>query len=312
MQTVIWTMWWQGEDAAPPVVRLCLASMRRHANGAQVCVLDRDNYRQYLTLPEHILQKTQAGQITLTHLSDIIRVQLLSQRGGLWLDSTVFVTRDIPRELFGLPFYSIRLPKGYYLPNGRWCGYVLGGTGPVFDAVRRMLEEYWKTHSDMVDYLLVDYCLDRCYARLPQARAAIDAVPLFEGGKGELIRNWSGDMRPEQLQGLFQKISWKRDFSGLTEDCLLGRLMTDYGLDWRKAAQQPVRKSGRRVGDYLRTVPRRVRTYGPAVVFWESVTAVLEGLSFRVSGWARRRRTRAVQRYLDKLPAFRIGSGEEG
>ena len=57
MERWIWTMWWQGEESAPLPVKLCLASIRRNANGAEVVVLDRDTYRQYVTVPERILYR---------------------------------------------------------------------------------------------------------------------------------------------------------------------------------------------------------------------------------------------------------------
>lgn len=52
MERIIWTLWWQGEENAPDLVKACIASMRAHANGADVRVLDERNCASYLTLPE--------------------------------------------------------------------------------------------------------------------------------------------------------------------------------------------------------------------------------------------------------------------
>ncbi|MCR4818206.1 MAG: capsular polysaccharide synthesis protein, partial [Fretibacterium sp.] len=83
----IWTLWWQGEEHLPEVVRMCHASVRRHCGEHPFKVLTQDNYQEYVTLPGFVMEKFQAGAITITHLSDIIRFALLSQYGGLWMDS---------------------------------------------------------------------------------------------------------------------------------------------------------------------------------------------------------------------------------
>ena len=88
---VIWSMWWQGEENLPKVVQLCRASLKRHCGNHKIIIITKDNYKDYVTLPEHIISKVQAGYISLTHLSDIIRAELLVKYGGLWIDSTIFV-----------------------------------------------------------------------------------------------------------------------------------------------------------------------------------------------------------------------------
>ena len=85
----IWVMWWQGEQAAPELVRMCIDSIRRNANGAEVVVITKDNYRDYVDIPDYIIEKHRAGVISFAHLADITRMFLLAGYGGLWLDSTI-------------------------------------------------------------------------------------------------------------------------------------------------------------------------------------------------------------------------------
>ena len=59
----IWVMWWQGEQAAPELVRMCIDSIRRNANGAEVVVITKDNYRDYVDIPDYIIEKHRAGVI---------------------------------------------------------------------------------------------------------------------------------------------------------------------------------------------------------------------------------------------------------
>ena len=53
----IWTCWLQGEEQAPPIVKKCLASIRRHSGGREVIVITEKNMWQYVSFPDFILRK---------------------------------------------------------------------------------------------------------------------------------------------------------------------------------------------------------------------------------------------------------------
>ena len=59
----VWVMWWQGEDSAPELVRMCINSIRKNANGAEVVVITKDNFREYADIPEYIIEKHKRGII---------------------------------------------------------------------------------------------------------------------------------------------------------------------------------------------------------------------------------------------------------
>ena len=103
----IWVMWWQGESSAPELVRMCIDSMRKNANGAEVVVIDKNNYYQYADIPSYIIEKHEKGYISFAQLSDIMRIYLISSHGGLWLDSTIYVSQKIPSEIFEKTFIFI-------------------------------------------------------------------------------------------------------------------------------------------------------------------------------------------------------------
>lgn len=83
----IWTLWWQGLEQAPEIVKVCLKSQRENmvSKGFQYTVITKDNWKQFIDLPKHIIEKMENGKITLTHFSDIIRAELLKQYGGIWM-----------------------------------------------------------------------------------------------------------------------------------------------------------------------------------------------------------------------------------
>ena len=105
----IWVCWLQGEAHMPEVVKLCIRSLRKNApEGAQVVVLSGANIREYVDFPDYVYRNLKSGRLTLTHFSDLVRMALLRKYGGLWVDSTVFVSRKIPREYLEMELYSIQ------------------------------------------------------------------------------------------------------------------------------------------------------------------------------------------------------------
>ena len=150
----IFTLWLQGEDNAPALVKACFRSVRRHCK-QELIVLDEKTVFDYISLPKEIIEKRRAGKIKNAHFADICRVELLYEHGGYWLDSTGFVTAPIPdwitKEDFfmfltghaGSPYSFvqncfIRSRKGAYL----------------LDAWRAMILDYWMHENHNFDYFM--------------------------------------------------------------------------------------------------------------------------------------------------------------
>lgn len=213
----IWTLWWQGESQAPEVVKKCIESMRLHANGAEVVVLDQISINTYIQLPDRIMILFQEANISITHLSDLIRVQLLYQYGGLWLDSTILVTEDIPRELFGREFYTIKNGTGGDRKNiarERWTAFLLGGQAqsPVFETMTRLFNKYWEINDELVCYYLIDFCMNEVYESDARCREIIDSVPNYAGNVFDLTNRFitAGDLGEMPAEGIFHKLSYKK------------------------------------------------------------------------------------------------------
>lgn len=74
----IWVMWWQGMDChIPKIVKACIASIKRHANGHEVIVIDGKNYSNYIDIPKSVQQRFDEGKMSITALSDYVRFRLL-------------------------------------------------------------------------------------------------------------------------------------------------------------------------------------------------------------------------------------------
>ena len=152
----IWICWLQGEELAPQLVKNCIDSIRRHCNNHEVILITMENYKDYIKMPNYILDKYQKGIISNAHFSDIIRMTLLRDYGGLWIDATVFCTKDIPNDVFDKVFFSCKSPKveTNYISGLQWTSFIIGGkkNSLFYRYILDFYLEYWKNEDMIIDY----------------------------------------------------------------------------------------------------------------------------------------------------------------
>ena len=217
----IWVMWWQGYDNAPDLVKMCINSIKINSNGATVVIITKDNYKDYANIPDYIIQKHNEGIISFAQLSDIMRIFLLSEHGGLWLDSTIFVSQPIPENIFDKDFYSLhtQLEKTPFVQNNRIHCFVLGGKkgAAAFLFERDLLSDYWKTHDVIIDYYLLDYSFMLQYWNLDFFRSTVDNLDYTSKGLYDLVGILNQPLNRKQLEqilsdNLFSKLVWNKKY----------------------------------------------------------------------------------------------------
>ena len=219
---VIWSIWWQGQENAPEIVKMCFAAMDRYRDGRTLNIITRHNYKEYIDLPGHIIRKVQEGTISLTHFSDILRLYLLYHYGGLWLDATMLVTGIIPEEIFRCEYFSIKTgfnPKSYAVTMGRWASFLQAAhrNNTLCKFALDFHLEYWKKQTMPIDHILIDYIFALAYEDFPECRQMLNAVPVNNIAADSLasVLNSEWDSRKfEQLtaSAAFFKLTWRRKF----------------------------------------------------------------------------------------------------
>lgn len=155
----VWVCWLQGIENAPPLVRHCYASLQNNLSDRKIVLLTEENYRDYVTFPVHIQQKIDSGIISRTHMSDLLRLELLLNYGGTWIDATVFCSgTNIPAYMLDSDLFVFQDLKpgadGHATILSSW--FMTACTNhPILDLSRTLLYQYWKNHSYMVDYFLL-------------------------------------------------------------------------------------------------------------------------------------------------------------
>jgi len=252
LQSTIWVCWWDGYESMPPLVKACYNSIKQYADMHPVQLITKYNFKDYITIPEYILEKVNTKIMTVTHFSNIIRANLLYEHGGIWMDATILVTQKISLE--NMPFYTLRAPApksssvtltrfagvsnsaARILDNtnpqtSRWSGFLLAGSkhSIIFDYMREILYAYWKDHNHQIDYVLYDYTIALGYEYIPIFKKLVDNVPCSDVEKFVLEKNLNTEFSEEKFSQYrktpFHKLTWKSKFTGHTKE---GKL-TIYG-----------------------------------------------------------------------------------
>lgn len=224
---VIWTMWWQGEENAPFLVKECINSMRLHGNGHQVVVLSKNNYKEYVRIPKYIedrfhesendnsaLKKTVLGN---THLSDIIRTQLLYLYGGIWADATMMFSGSLEENAFFKDIWcTLGQDNEWYIGKGQWSTFFMGcHAGNGFCKFNHdMLVEYWKFQKYYINYLMMDHIFDIAYKERPCFHKMVENVKCGNQKCLTVNRKYNQKCNIDEADEFFKaqilhKLSWK-------------------------------------------------------------------------------------------------------
>ena len=178
----IFIFWWQGEKNAPEIVQACINSVKRHAGEHIVKIIDKNNYKEYVNIPNYIMKKFNEGKISITHLSDILRFNLLYTYGGIWIDATVYLTKDLDNDIFQHKFYTVHhnQHKTYHVCKGLWSTSFIacGKNNQLVKFVIDMLNEYLKYNKIFICYLLIDCLLALAYENIDTFNNEINDVPI--------------------------------------------------------------------------------------------------------------------------------------
>ena len=161
-RNVIWTIWLQGIEQAPEIVKQCYDSICKNNPDKEIIVITDNNYRDYVDFPKYIVEKYQKGIISKVHFADLLRIELLAKYGGTWLDGTVFCSAN-PYELgkgyildSDLFLFQTLKPglDGHVTSISSWL-MTASSNQPVILLVRALLHNYWYTHDYAVDYFIL-------------------------------------------------------------------------------------------------------------------------------------------------------------
>ena len=236
----IFVFWYQGLENAPPAIKAYYAALLRHSPpGHKIIFVDKNNVSALVDLPNYIYEKVDNGIISLVHFSDILRFALLEKYGGLWLDATILITKEIDETIFQMPFFTLRADASQrffikFLGLDRWCGFCCGGYkgSSLFSAMEELFLSYWKDNNILLDYFLIDIYLECLYQSNKNVRKLIDTNRKRPREKifflaDNFYRDFTQDLVTEykKLDVAFNKCSYKIKSERANPNCLISKII---------------------------------------------------------------------------------------
>lgn len=216
----IWLCWWQGADQMSPLVLECCERVKQYNTDKKVVLITEDNMQEYVSFPPYILEKYYDGIITKTHMSDLLRAELLAKYGGVWMDATLLTFSPIPACFYDKPVYTgrcVRNKADYNISKNRWTTYFWVSRYPknvLFCFLRDFWHAYWKSSDSLIEYFLIDYAIDLGYSAIPAIRKELDDVDMNGCGNDfwMLLKILQKDYN-EQTMNLIQENNWMQKLS---------------------------------------------------------------------------------------------------
>ena len=241
----IWFFWAQGEEKMPPLVNACYRQLRHYNDN--VVLVSMDNLCKHVNIDETIITKAKSGKIKWANFSDIVRNLLLVQHGGLWLDSTIWVSGRVPFERLSKHLFwtasgteeYMKLPDKIFFWSSyewNWSSSILYSRNKnfiLFSFVSKMLiaiserEKYWP------DYVIQDYLIYYAHKHYPIIRKCAEQNDIPGSKRMLLAQKMNDKFDIEEYDKLtdtdyFFKLSFRTPWRTTTnndEQTFYGRIM---------------------------------------------------------------------------------------
>ena len=178
---IIWQYWEQGVDNAPQIVKQCISSVEKYKNGNKHIIIDKESVKNYISIPQYIIDMNNRGIIKSAHYSDYIRTALLEQYGGTWIDATVLLTDNLPNYITEAELFLFQNELSIDLDGLNIANYFISAK-PHNEFIKRMklfLEIYWKKNNFVNNYFFYLHAFTLFTQSTEKLKVNFKKVPFF-------------------------------------------------------------------------------------------------------------------------------------
>lgn len=141
------------------IVKICYNSIVSNIHDRPVHLLTKDNIAHTLHFLIIFMIDWIEENFHTPTFPDILRICLLFDKGGIWMDSTLLITDSIsiPAPDY---FHSIKIVTGSNttISAYRWATFFLASThgNPAFGTIQSIFLKYLQEYNKMIDYLPIN------------------------------------------------------------------------------------------------------------------------------------------------------------
>lgn len=204
----IWWLWFQGSENAPLIVQKCLDTVKYYSAqmNLEVIELDERNLFEYVKLPNQIINMWKQKRITNANFSDLCRIALLADYGGLWIDSTVFLTGKINKEILqsDIFFYQASFLDMTVTKVSSWFMYAKNPDNYFMQSLKESMINYWINNKYMDDYFIF-HIMTAAMSEKKCFRKYFENMPYFSNTYPHLLSlELNNEMNKEKLRHILQ------------------------------------------------------------------------------------------------------------
>ena len=209
----IFLLWFQGWDNAPWLQRQVRKSWEINNPDWNIILLDESNLRKYINDIDYIYDKSK--NITYQAKSDIIRLSLLKNIGGVWADSTLLCMQPLDNWVEEAVNHS-----GFWMYHGHGAD-MSKEIGPaswfivskkenyVLKKWKEKCDEYWRNHQNADNYFWMDHLFKNLHNTDNRLRDLWSKVPYLyceDKGSAHTLAHYNGlgmEKSDEELKKTF-------------------------------------------------------------------------------------------------------------
>jgi hypothetical protein len=186
----------------------------------------------YLDIPGAVMDRRAFWD--LTKFSNIVRLMLLEQHGGTWMDATIFLGAPLPERVLETPFFVFRRAERATMMANFF--FHARAANPIVSAMRVAYERYWMTARVPGNYFMFHYIFEAMILSSALLSPLWEAMPIERSHPTfALARALDRRWRPERDKRMFlrspvQKLTYKRAPAGdgtVWDEVCSGRMLQE-------------------------------------------------------------------------------------
>lgn len=225
----MWIYWDKGIENAPQIIQKCYESLVKY-HGDKVILLTEKNIKDFIIMPEYIEKKRTNGSIPIAGYTDLMRFALLEHYGGTWIDSTIYLTGEIPSEIINCEFFAFQNSLGL-LDNPvlfpAWFLHAKKHSKKITE-IRNVAFAYWLKEKHVIEYLLPNLIITALIDKDEYKK-----IPYMNSDYSEYLVKILGDTYTDEKMNWVQKLTtihkltYKLDESIDRDDSIYHKLINE-------------------------------------------------------------------------------------
>lgn len=176
----IWQFWDNPPgQTTPEIVKVSVESVERFKGYFDHKVLNGSTIKNYSDLPGYIFDRLKRKKMIYAHFADLLRLNLLKNHGGVWMDATDYMTDFVPEYIIKQDFFVFLTGNLTHFPYSFMQNFFIRAKKGSFlcEAWYQMCLEYWKNETKSIDYFQHQIMFKSLVLKHPVAQRLFAEMP---------------------------------------------------------------------------------------------------------------------------------------